>query len=41
VDDDVDAFTEDVEFGVGHQCGDFDQRVLAEVEPRHLAVDPD
>lgn len=41
VDDDVDAFAEDVELGVGHQRGYFDQRVLAEVEPRHLAVDPD
>ena len=41
VDDDVDAVAEDVQLGVGHQCRDFDQRVLAEVEPGHLAVDPD
>jgi hypothetical protein len=41
VDDDVDAFAEHVEVCVGHEGGDFDQRVLAEVEPRHFAVDPD
>ncbi len=41
VDDHVDAFAEHVEIGVGDQGGHLDQRVVAEVETGHLAVDPD
>ena len=41
LDDDVDAVTEHVEVEVGDQGCDLDQRVGAEVEPGHLAVDPD
>ncbi len=40
VDDDVDALAEHVELTVGDQDGDLDQRVAAEVEAGHLAVDP-
>ena len=41
VDDQVDAVAEHVEIRIGHQRGDLDQRVLAEIEPGHLTVDPD
>ena len=40
-DDDVDAVAEDVELGVGDDGGDLDERVGAQVEAGHLAVDPD
>jgi hypothetical protein len=40
-DDQVQARVEDVELGVGDQHRDLDELVLDEVEPRHLAVDPD
>jgi hypothetical protein len=39
-DDHVDAVTEHVELGVGDQGGDLDEQVRAQVEARHLAVDP-
>lgn len=41
VNDDVNTLAEDVEVTVGDKGGDLDQFVGAEVEPRHLAVDPD
>ena len=41
LDDHVDAVAEHVEVEVGDQGRDLDQRVGAEVEPGHLAVDPD
>ena len=40
VDDDVDALAEHGEITVGDEDGDLDQRVAAEVEAGHLAVDP-
>ena len=40
LDDHVDALAEDVELEVGDQRRDLDQRVGAEVEAGHLAVDP-
>ena len=39
--DQVDALAEHVEIEVGDEGGDLDQRVGAQVEPGHLAVDPD
>ena len=41
VDDQVDALAEHVQLGVGDERGHLDELVLAEVEPGHLAVDPD
>lgn len=41
LDHDVDALVQDVELAVGDQCGYLDERVVAQVESRHLAVDPD
>ena len=41
VDHHVDAVAEHVEIGVRDQRGHLDQRVLAQIEPGHLAVDPD
>ena len=41
LDDQVDAVAEHVEVEVGHQGRHLDQRVGPEVEPGHLAVDPD
>ena len=41
LDDEVDTVAEDVEVEVGDEGGDLDQRIGAEVEPGHLAVDPD
>ena len=40
-DDDVDAVAEDVELVVGDEDCELDQGVVDEVEPGHLAVDPD
>ena len=40
VDDDVEAFAEDIELGVGHQHRDFDEQVGLQVEAGHLTVDP-
>ena len=40
LDDQVDALTEDVEVEVGDQGRHLDQRVRAQVEAGHLAVDP-
>ena len=37
---DVDAVTENGELGVGDECGHLHQRVVAEIQPRHLTVDP-
>src|SRR5690606_10046562 len=39
-DDDVDALTEDVQFGVGDEGGHLDERVVRQREAGHLAVDP-
>ncbi len=36
----VDSVAENVQVGVGHQSGDFNQLVRAQVQPGHLAVDP-
>ena len=38
---DVDALAQHAQLGVGHHGGHLDERVGAEVEPGHLAVDPD
>ena len=40
-DDDVDALVEFGEVRVGDDDGDLDELVLAQVQSRHLAVDPD
>ena len=41
LDGDFWAFGDDVELGIGDECGDFDDAVLASVESGHLAVYPD
>ena len=41
LDDDVDAVSEDVQVGVGHEHGDLDERIALLVEAGHLAIDPD
>ncbi|WRL65278.1 hypothetical protein U6N30_06370 [Blastococcus brunescens] len=40
-DDQVQPGVEHVELGIGHHHGDLDELVLDDVEPGHLAVDPD
>lgn len=40
-DDDVDPFIDRREVCFGHECCNFDEDVLAEVETGHLAIDPD
>src|SRR5206468_4228954 len=41
LDDQVDALVEQVEPAVGHQAGNLDEGIAFDVEPCHLAVDPD
>ena len=41
LDDEIDAFTNHIELGVGDQHGDFDQNVFSEGKARHFAIDPD
>ena len=35
-----DTLAEDVQFRIGHQDRNFDQGVMFQAQPRHLAVDP-
>jgi len=41
MDNDIHALADDVEIRVGHQNGDFNQSVGGQVQPRHLAINPD
>ena len=36
----IDAIAQDIEVGIGDQGRNFDQPIGAEVQARHLAVDP-
>jgi len=38
---DIHAFADDVEIRVGHQHGDFNQSVGGQIQPGHLAINPD
>jgi hypothetical protein len=41
LDQHIHAVVESVELTVGDDAGDLDERILREIKPGHLAVDPD
>ena len=41
LDDEVDAFADQIELGVGDQHSDLNQDIFIQGEARHFAIDPD
>ena len=41
VNNQIDALTQDIELRVGDQDGNFDQNIFLQIQPGHLAINPD